>query len=106
MGQIYYRPGGFYAGNTDFKITVRNLSNEDEDLIVCRIRQIAEKTAEAAGATAIVELPYTVKYPITFNNIELTTYMLPLLLKSAGAGNVHLIPALFFRLGGMPKGKK
>jgi amidohydrolase len=188
VGKITYRPGGFYAGNTDFKITVkgkpshgaypwlsvdpvltasqivislqqivsrnvnltdnpavvtigsinggnrtnvipnqvemlgtvRTFSNEDEALIYSRIKQIAEKTAEAAGATAIVDLPYTAKYPVTFNNIELTKLMLPSLQKSAGVENVQLIPAvtgsedfsfyaqkvpaLFFRLGGMPKG--
>ncbi|MEY2918532.1 MAG: hypothetical protein RIS73_2246 [Bacteroidota bacterium] len=189
VGKITYRPGGFYAGNADFKITVkgkpshgaypwlsvdpilvasqivvslqqivsrnvnltenpavvtigsinggnrtnvipnqvemlgtvRTFSNEDEALIYSRIKQIAEKTAEAAGATAIVDLPYTAKYPVTFNNIELTKLMLPSLQKSAGVENVQLIPAvtgsedfsfyaqkvpaLFFRLGGMPKGK-
>lgn len=100
---------------------VRAFTNEDETLIYSRIKQIAEKTAEAAGATAVVELPYGVKYPVTFNNIELTNLMLPTLQKSAGVGNVFLVPAntgaedfsfyaqkvpgLFFRLGGMPKGK-
>jgi len=189
VGKISYRPGGFYAGNADFKITVkgkpshgaypwlsvdpilvasqivvslqqivsrnvnltdnaavvsvgsisggnrpnvipnevemtgtiRTLSNEDENLVFSRVKQVAEKTAEAAGATAIVELPYTAKYPVTFNNIELTKSMLPSLQKLADVENVQLIPAvtgseyfsfyaqkipaLFFRLGGMPKGK-
>ena len=101
--------------------TVRTLSNEDESLIYSRIKQIAEKTAEAAGATAVVEVPYTIRYPVTFNNPVLTKAMLPSLQKSAGVENVLLIPAvtgsedfsfyaqkvpgLFFRLGGMPKGK-
>lgn len=100
---------------------VRAFSNEDETLIYSRIRQIAEKTAEAAGATAVVELPYESHYPVTFNNVELTKSMLPSLQKSAGVENVLLVPAitgaedfsfyaqkvpgLFFRLGGMPKGK-
>lgn len=189
VGNISYRPGGFYAGNTDFKITVkgkpshgafpwlsvdpvlvasqivvslqqivsrnvnltenpavvtvgsinggnrsnvipnqvdmlgtmRTFSKEDETLIHDRIRQIAEKTAEAAGATAVVEIPYTNPYPVTFNDVALTKSMLPSLQKSAGEENVRLIPAvtgsedfsfyaqkvpgLFFRLGGMPKGK-
>ncbi len=189
VGNISYRPGGFYAGATDFKITVkgkpshgaypwlsvdpvltasqivvslqqivsrnvrltenaavvtvgainggnranvipeqvemlgtiRALSNEDDELIFSRVKQVAEKTAEAAGATAVVELPYTAHYPVTFNNEALTRSMLPSLQKSAGAENVLLVPAvtgsedfsfyaqkvpaLFFRLGGMPKGK-
>lgn len=100
---------------------VRAFTNEDETLIYSRIKQIAENTAEAAGATAVVMLPYECKYPVTFNNIALTNTMLPTLQKSAGMKNVLLVPAntgaedfsfyaqkvpgLFFRLGGMPKGK-
>ena len=100
---------------------VRTFSNEDETFIYSRIKQIAEKTAEAAGATAVVELPYESHYPVTFNNVELTKSMLPSLQKSAGIENVLLVPAntgaedfsfyaqkvpgLFFFLGGAPKGK-
>ncbi len=100
---------------------VRAFTEADEQLIYSRIRQIAEKTAEAAGATALVELPFSVKYPVTFNNISLTERMLPSLKKAAGAEKVKLIPAktgsedfsffaekvpgLFFFLGGMPKGQ-
>lgn len=100
---------------------VRIFSDADETLVYSRIRQIAEKTAEAAGATAEVELPYSDHYPVTFNNVALTAAMLPSLQKSAGADNVVLVPAvtgaedfsffaqkvpaLFFFLGGLPKGK-
>jgi amidohydrolase len=101
--------------------SIRAFSNEDEDLIYNRIRQIAEKTAEAAGASATVEIPYTTHYPVTYNNIELTKAVLPSLQKSAGLENVTLIPpitgsedfsyfaqkvpAFFFLVGGMPVGK-
>jgi amidohydrolase len=101
--------------------TVRTFSDADETLVFNRIRQIAEKTAEAAGATAVVELPYSVHYPVTFNNVALTTAMLPSLQKSAGADKVILAPAktgaedfsffaqkasgLYFFIGGLPKGK-
>ena len=101
--------------------TVRTLSNEDEKMIYSRIKQIVEKTAEAAGAEAIVQLPFTVYIPITFNNIALTNATLPSLQKSAGLENVLLIPAgtgaedfsyfaqkvpgFFFFIGGMPKGQ-
>ena len=100
---------------------VRAFTNEDETLIYSRIKQIAEKTAEAAGATAVVELPYGAKYPVTFNNVALTKAMLPSLQNSAGTENILLVPAntaaedfsfysqkvpgLFFGLGGMSKGK-
>ena len=101
--------------------TVRTFTGEDETMVFKRIRQISEKTAEAAGATAVVELPYSSHYPVTFNDLALTATMLPSLQKSAGAENVVLkpaktgsedfsfyaqkVPGLFFFLGGMPKGK-
>ena len=101
--------------------TIRTLSDEDEKLVNERIRKIVEKTAEAAGATASLELPYSNHYPVTFNDVALTTAMLPSLQKSAGADNVLLVPAvmgaedfsffqqkvpgLFFFVGGLPKGK-
>jgi amidohydrolase len=101
--------------------TVRTLSDGDEKLIFDRIRQIATKTAEANGAEAIVELPYSSHYPVTFNNLELTAKMLPSLQKSAGISNVLLVPAetgaedfsffanevpgFYFYIGGLPKGQ-
>jgi len=101
--------------------TVRTFSDADETMVFNRVRQIAEKTAEAAGASASVELPYSVHYPVTFNNVALTTAMLPSLQKAAGADNVILVPAktgtedfsffaqkapgLYFFIGGLPKGK-
>ena len=101
--------------------TVRTFTNADEAMIFKRLKQVAEKTAEAAGATANVEVPYSYIYPVTFNNIALTAALLPSMQKSAGLDNVLLVPAitgsedfsfyaqkvpgLFFRLGGMSKGK-
>ncbi|MEJ7778080.1 MAG: amidohydrolase [Daejeonella sp.] len=100
--------------------TVRTLSAEDEKMFTERIRQIVTKTAEAAGATAEIKIPYSSHYPVTFNNLALTDKMLPSLHKTAGAENVKLIPpitgaedfsffqekvpGLFFFLGAMPKG--
>ncbi len=102
--------------------TVRTLSDADEKLVFNRIRQVAENTAAAAGAAAIVELPYSVHYPVTANDPALTAAMLPSLQKSAGKENVMLVPAetgsedfsffadkapgLYFYIGGMPKGKE
>ncbi len=101
--------------------TVRTFSDDDETMIFNRIRQIAEKTAEAEGATALVELPYSSHYPVTFNNVALTNMMLPSLQKAVGVDNVILkpaktgaedfsfyaqkVPGLFFFIGGLPKGK-
>jgi amidohydrolase len=106
--------------NVEMLGTVRTFTDEDEKLIYARIRQIAEKTAESAGATADVILPYEHYYPVTFNNEKLTADMLPSLQKSAGKENVQLVPAitgaedfsffqqkvpgLYFFIGGLPKG--
>jgi amidohydrolase len=101
---------------------IRTFSETDTALIHKRLRQIVEKTAEAAGATATVILPpKMLYYPVTFNNVSLTERMLPSLQKAAGKENTVLanvntgaedfsfyaqkVPALFFRIGGLPKGK-
>jgi amidohydrolase len=101
--------------------TIRSLSPEDEKMMIERVKVIATKTAEAAGATADVKIPFSVRYPVTFNNPDLTAKMLPTLQATAGDANVMLrppvtgaedfsffqekIPGLFFFLGGMPKGQ-
>ena len=101
--------------------TIRSLSKEQEKYQIDRIKTIVTKTAEAMGATATVEAPYSSHYPVTFNHEALTAQMLPSLQKAAGASNVSTIaakmgaedfsffgekvPALFFNLGGMPKGQ-
>ena len=100
--------------------TIRTFSNEDETLVFNRFRTLAEKTAEASGATAIVELPYSMHYPVTFNNVSLTSLMIPSLIKTVGSENVKLItpetgaedfsyfaqevPGLYFFIGGCAKG--
>lgn len=101
--------------------TVRTLSDFDEELIYERIRQIVNNTAESNGAEATLELPYSSRYPVTFNNLALTDKMLPSLEKSAGKSNVLLVPAdtgaedfsffanevpgFYFYIGGLPKGQ-
>lgn len=101
--------------------TVRALTISDEKLLISRIKQIVTKTAEAAGATATVEIPYSSHYPVTYNDINLTAQTLPSLKKAAGADKVILVPAdtgaedfsffqekvpgFYFFVGGMPKGK-
>lgn len=121
---------GTIHGGTRFNIiadqvemtgTVRTLSAADETFVFNRIKQIVEKTAEAAGATAVVEVPYSAHYPVTFNNEALTAAMLPSLQKTVGKENVLLVapetisedfsffaqkvPGLYFYIGGLPKGK-
>ena len=100
--------------------TIRTLSTADEKMVIERIKQIAVKTGEAAGAKVDVTIPYTSHYPVTYNDPALTEKMLPSLQKTVGASNVFLkpavtgaedfaffeqkVPGLFFFLGGMPKG--
>lgn len=100
--------------------TIRALNDADEKMLIERIRQVATKTAESAGATAEVMIPYSSHYPITFNDVALTEKMLSSLQQSAGAVNVRITPphtgaedfsfyqqkapGFFFNLGGMPKG--
>jgi amidohydrolase len=101
--------------------TIRALSQSDERLIIERVRTVVTKTAESAGATAEVTIPYSSHYPVTYNDPALTAKMLPSLQKTAGRDNVLLrpavtgaedfsfyeekVPGLFFFLGGMPVGE-
>ncbi|HEX5667643.1 MAG TPA: amidohydrolase [Chitinophagaceae bacterium] len=100
--------------------TLRALSKEDEAMIIDRVKTIVTKTAEANGATVDFKIPWSSKYPITYNDPALTAKMLPTLQKTAGDANVVLVPAetgaedfsffaekvpgLFIFLGGSPKG--
>lgn len=100
--------------------TLRTFSAKDEQLLITRVKQIVTKTAEAEGATAEAAIPYESHYPVTYNNPQLTTKMLPTLQAVAGADNViagpaltgsedfsffaNKAPSLFIFLGGMPKG--
>jgi len=100
--------------------TIRALSTDDEKMIIERFKQIVTKTAESAGATVDITLPYMTHYPVTSNDPTLTAMMLPSLEKTAGKENVLLsvphtgaedfsffaqkIPGLFINLGGMKKG--
>lgn len=100
--------------------TIRALNTADEKMLIDRVREVAIKTAESAGATAEVIIPFSSHYPVTFNDSVLTEKMLPSLEQSAGKQNVLLkpphtiaedfsfyqqkIPGLFLSLGGMPIG--
>lgn len=101
--------------------TIRALSTEDEKMLVRRVKEVVIKTAESAGATAEVMIPYSDYDPVTYNDPALTEQMLPTLQRVAGKENVFLrpavtgaedfsyyqkeVPGLFFWLGGMPKGQ-
>jgi amidohydrolase len=107
--------------SVEMKGTIRTLGKNDEKIVIDRIRTIITKTAEANGATAEIDIPYESRYPVTYNDVALTSMMLPSLQKTAGTDNVVLrppttgaedfsffqekVPGLFIFLGGMPKGK-
>jgi amidohydrolase len=121
--------GSFHGGNrtniipeeVEMQGTIRALTEADEKLIIERVKLIVTKTAEAAGATAVIDIPYTSHYPVVYNDPELTNKMLGSLKQTAGAGNIDLVtprtvsedfafyqqkvPGLFIFLGGMPKGQ-
>jgi amidohydrolase len=98
--------------------TVRAFNEDVRKDIHRRIRDIATKTAEAAGATA--EITYGIGYPATINDPTLTDKMAPTLRRVAGADNVRVsaltgtaedfsffqqkVPGMFFFLGVTPKG--
>jgi amidohydrolase len=98
--------------------TVRAFNEDVRKDIHRRIRDIATKTAEAAGATA--EITYGIGYPATINDPALTERMAPTLRRVAGADNVRLsaltgtaedfsffqqkVPGMFFFLGVTPNG--
>lgn len=101
--------------------TLRALSDADEKLVIDRVKSIITNTAEALGAEAVIELPYSIRYPVTFNDSTLTAAMLPSLQRAAGRDKVKLraaktgaedfsffqqkVPGLFFNVGAMPPGK-
>ena len=121
--------GSIHAGNRSNIIpeelemlgTLRALSDSDEKLLIERVKTIVIKTAEAAGARAEVKVPFSMRYPVTFNDPKLTERMLPSLERTAGAKKVEIrpartgaedfsffqqkVPGLYISLGGMPKGK-
>lgn len=98
--------------------TIRTLDYAMQKEVHERIKQTATSIAASCGATA--EVSIDTKTLVTFNNVELTKNMLPSLEKAAGKENVvetewttgaedfsffaEKVPAIFFFLGGMPKG--
>lgn len=96
--------------------TVRAFNEDVRTDIHGRIRNIVTKYAEAAGATATIELG--IGYPVTINDPALTAQMAPTLERVAGDGHATVgpltgtaedfsffqqqVPGLFFFLGVTP----
>lgn len=98
--------------------TIRTLDTDMQRDIWARIQRTAAHIAEAAGATAEVQI--TPATPVNHNDEGLTQKMLPTLFEVAGKDQIKLTkavtgaedfafyrekaPSLFLYLGGMPKG--
>jgi amidohydrolase len=117
--------GAFNAGNrfnivpetAELQGTVRAFNEDVRKDIHRRIRDIATKTAEAAGGSA--EITPGIGYPVTINNADLTDRMAPTLRRVVGEHNVRVgpvtgtaedfafyqqkVPGMFFFLGVNPK---
>jgi amidohydrolase len=86
-----------------------------------RVHAIAEGVAQSMGATVEVQIPYSTSYPVTYNDAELASEMLPVLEAVAGKDNVkelkpitgaedfsyiaNEVPGFYISLGGKPRGK-
>lgn len=100
--------------------TIRTLDYDMRAAIIEKIKHTATTIASSSGASAAVVIHDG--YPITYNDPNLTSQMLPTMQRVAGTENVKLvqaltgaedfaffsekIPGFYFFLGGMPKGTK
>jgi amidohydrolase len=121
--------GSFQGGNRGNIIpdsvvltgTVRTFDEAMRADIKRRIERTATRIAEAAGATALVEIPVGVGLPVTFNDSALTARMVPTLRRVVGEQNLlrtglstpaedfafyqQKVPGLFLFLGIVPQDK-
>ncbi|WP_409965880.1 N-acetyldiaminopimelate deacetylase [Mycovorax composti] len=105
-------------GELEMVGTIRTFDTTMQNDVHRRLQHIATHIAEANNATA--EVVIYKNNPVTFNDIELTHKIVPLLQKTIGAENVQetrwvtgaedfahygsKAPAVFLYYGGMPKG--
>jgi amidohydrolase len=74
--------------------TLRALDADDRRTIHERVRTIAQNVAAGMGASVEVKIPYSMSYPVTFNNPALTAQMVPVLEAVAGPGKLQLLPPM------------
>ena len=98
--------------------TMRALHPQDRLDIIEHMKSIVDYTAKAMGVEATLSLPFTVSYPVTYNNLDLTASMIPVIEAVAGKDKVFQakpvmgaedfsyyareVPGLFLSLGGRP----
>lgn len=101
--------------------TIRTFDEDMRKSVFADLKNIAEKVAEAHGATAEAQVPDTKGNPVTINDPALTARMLPSLARVAGKDNVvdvgltmaaedfsyyaQQAPGFFFFVGATPKGQ-
>jgi amidohydrolase len=74
--------------------TLRALDADDRRTIHEKVRTIAQNVAAGMGASVEVKIPYSMSYPVTFNNPALTAQMVPVLEAVAGPGKLQLLPPM------------
>jgi amidohydrolase len=74
----------------EFEGTMRSLDDGNRKGALAAIERVVAGTAAAAGATGTVD--FRKGYPVTFNNPELTTRILPVLREVAGERGVQEVP--------------
>ncbi len=105
--------------NAEMLGTLRTLDHEMREKVMKRMDEMVAAIAKAYGGEATLSF-HDYNYPITYNDPELTSKMLPTLKNTAGNENVVLIdaitgaedfsffqkkvPGLYFFLGGMTPG--
>jgi amidohydrolase len=105
--------------NVEMIGTIRTFESKQLEQISAAMKRMVENTATAGGATATFELD-AYSNPVTYNNPDLTTRLLPSLRKVAGAENVkqvplitgaedfayfaQAVPGFYFMVGVTPKG--
>lgn len=101
--------------------TVRTFDEGMRQAVFADLGNVAEKVAQAHGASAVVQAPDTKGNPVTKNHIGLTARVLPSLERAAGADNVvemdlvmgaedfsfyaNQVPGFFFMVGATPAGQ-
>jgi amidohydrolase len=101
--------------------TIRTFDEDMRQQVFTDLANVAEKVAQAHGASAVAQVPDTRGNPVTVNDPDLTARMQSSLGKVVGAGNVidpgltmgaedfsfyaRQVPAMFFFVGATPKGR-
>jgi amidohydrolase len=72
--------------------TLRALDPDDRKAIHEKVRAIAQHVAAGMGASVDVKIPFSMSYPVTYNDPALTAQMVPVLESVAGSGRVQALP--------------